>query len=489
MLRTGKEYLERIRDGRKVLIGSERVGDVTRHPAFAAAARMYAAMYDLKADPAKRDLMSFEEDGDRFSLYFMMPRTREDLVRRTACHRAIADFSHGLLGRSPDHVASSVTGLAMKAEVFDSGRPPRNQKFSQHVVDYYKRFRREDLFLAYAILPPQGARSPELYESKDRQPPTLRVTKEDDRGVTLNGMKMLATGAVFADEVIIGNILPLAPSQVKESITCAVPINAPGLTLWARKPLSTAGGDRADHPLSSVFDETDSMVVFDNVHVPWERVFVHDDPDLSRNIYIRTPAHFMSNHQSNVRFWAKLRLLLGLASRITKANGAHAIPAVRETLGRLAAMEACYAGMIAGQHQGMERLDNGFVHVNRRTMYAAVNYALENHAPICDMIRTLMGGGAFQMPADSSVLADPELSPIFESYWSTLDQTAEQRLRLFKLAWDLLGSEFAMRHDQYEKFYVGPSFVVRNYNFMNAPWDEMEGLVDGILDEARGGTR
>ena len=484
MLRTGNEYLERIRDGRRVLIGSERVGDVTRHPAFANAARMYAAMYDLKADPAKRELMSFEEEGERYSLYFLMPKSRDDLIRRTACHRAIADFSHGLLGRSPDHVASSFTGLAMKSDVFDSGRASRNQKFSAHVVNYYKRFRREDLFLAYAILPPQGARSPELYESKDRQPPTLRVTKEDDSGVTLNGMKMLATGAVFADEVIIGNILPLAPSQVKESVTCAVPIATPGLTLWARKPLSTGAKSREDAPLSSVFDETDSMVVFEDVKVPWERVFVHDDPDLSRNIYIRTPAHFMSNHQSNVRFWAKLRLLVGLASKITKSNGAHAIPAVRETLGRLAAMEACYAGMIEGQHQGMERMESGHVHVNRRYMYAAVNYALENHAPICDMIRTLMGGGAFQMPADSSVLEDPELSKIFENYWSTLEQSAGERLKLFKLAWDLLGSEFAMRHDQYEKFYVGPSFVVRNYNFMNAPWGEFEGLVDGIIAES-----
>jgi 4-hydroxyphenylacetate 3-monooxygenase len=263
-----------------------------------------------------------------------------------------------------------------------------------------------------------------------------------------------------------------------------VPIATPGLTLWARKPLSMGSKSRADAPLSSVFDETDSMVVFEDVKVPWERVFVHDDPELSRAIYIRTPAHFMSNHQSNVRFWAKLRLLSGLASRITKANGAHAIPAVRETLGRLAAMEACYAGMIEGQHQGLERMEKGFVHVNRRYMYAAVNYALENHAPICDMIRTLMGGGAFQMPADSSVLDDPELSKIFESYWSTLEQSAGERLKLFKLAWDLLGSEFAMRHDQYEKFYVGPSFVVRNYNFMNAPWAELEGLVDGIIAES-----
>jgi 4-hydroxyphenylacetate 3-monooxygenase len=482
MLRSGRDYLASLRDGRKVLVGSERVGDVTAHPAFREAARMYAALYDMKADPARRDIFAFEEGGETYSTYFLQPRTRDDLVRRTRCHRAIAEFSHGLLGRSPDHVASSVTGMSLRPEVFDQGRNA-NRKFSENVVNFYRRYRRDDLFLVYAILPPQGARNPELCESQDRQPPTLRVTGEDDRGVVLSGMKMLATGAVYADAAIIGNIIPLAPTQVKESITCVVPIAAPGLQLWSRKPLGGRGG-RADYPLSSVFDETDSMLVFDKVKVPWEHVFVHDDTELSRAIYVRTPAHFMSNHQSNVRFGAKLRLLVGLAAKIAKANGAHAIPAVRETLGRLAAMEAAYAGMIDGQLQSFERMENGFVHVNRRTMYAAVNYAMENHTAICDQIRTLAGGSVFQMPADSSVLADTELKATFERYWSTPAESAGDRLKLFKLASDLLNSDFAGRHEQYEKFYVGPSFVVRNYNFVNAPWDELEGLVDGILTQS-----
>lgn len=485
MLRTGHDYLEQIRDGRTVLIGSERVRDVPAHPAFRNAAKMYAAMYDLKADPAKRDLFSFEEGGERFSMYFLPPRSREDLVKRLDCHKAIAQFSHGLLGRSPDHVASSVTGLAIKPDVFDTGRNA-NRGFGRNITAFYKKFRHEDLFLGYAILPPQGARSPELYQSKDRQPPTLRVTAEDDAGVTLNGMKMLATGAVFADGNIVGNILPLAPSQVKESITCYVPCNAPGLTLWMRRPLSLGAANRADAPLSSVYDETDSMLVFENVKVPWENVFVHDDQDLSRGIYIRTPAHFMSNHQSNVRFWAKLRLLIGLASKVARVNGSRDIPAVRETLGRLAAMEACYGGMVEGQMQACESTGNGHVHPNRRYMYAAVNYAMENHAHICNEIRTLCGGGVFQMPADSSVLDDRELSAQFERYWSTPDQSAADRMALFRVAWDLLNSDFAGRHEQYEKFYVGPSFVVRNYNFMNTPWDELEGLVDQVLQEARG---
>jgi len=87
------------------------------------------------------------------------------------------------------------------------------------------------------------------------------------------------------------------------------------------------------------------------------------------------------------------------------------------------------------------------------------------------------------MPASIDVVEDDELRAVFEDYWSTHDQTAVERMKLFRLAWDMLGSEFASRHDQYEKFYVGQRFVVRNYNLVHAPWDDFEGLVDGIMSE------
>jgi 4-hydroxyphenylacetate 3-monooxygenase len=479
MLKTGAQHLDSLRDGRVVYIGDERVGDVTTHPAFRAAAAMYGALYDLKADPAQRDALSFEEDGDRVSLYFLRPRTREDLVRRTAAHRIIADFSYGLLGRSPDVVASTITGLSMKPEVLDEGGP---RGYGANLMAYHARMKREDLYTCYAVLPPQGGRDPTLYERSERRVPTLRVTAEDADGVTLNGMKLLATGAVFANEVLVGNILPLGPSQRAESITCALPMNQPGLMLWSRRPYARDLDSEFDSPLSYRFDETDSMLLFQDVKVPWERVFVHDNADLSRAIYVRTPAHCMHNHQSNVRFWSKLRLLVGIASLVAKSNGARDIPAVRDTLGRLAGYEAGYAAMIAGQHQAFETLEHGYVLFNRRFMYAAVLWALEHHSAICDTIRELMGGGALQMPASINVMRDPALRSLFEDYWSTPTAGAVERMRLFRLAWDLIGSEFASRHVQYEKFYVGAPFVSRSYNFVNAPWDELHGIVEGLMD-------
>ena len=186
--------------------------------------------------------------------------------------------------------------------------------------------------------------------------PTLRVVREEDDGVVISGMKMLATGAVFANEIWIGNVIPLAPEQKKEAITCAIPCNAPGLRLWSRKPMETDCTSEFDSPLAYRYDESDSMLLCDEVKVPWERVFVHDDAVLSREIYIKTPSHCFGNHQSNVRYWSKMRLIVGLCARIANATGADQVPAVRETLGRISAQEAMIAGMVNGQINAFETL-------------------------------------------------------------------------------------------------------------------------------------
>ncbi len=319
MLKSGAEHLKSLRDGRVVYIGGEKVDDVTTHPAFRNGARSMAAIYDLKAanpefsfeEPEARSKSERAEgrrepgDGqrERFSAYFLRAKSKEDLAKRTRLHRAIADLSHGLLGRSPDHVSSFVTGMAMNPAVFG--------KYADNLTRYYEHMRKEDVYGVYAVIPPQAARNPEFYVKQNLPIPTLRVVREDDDGVVISGMKMLATGAVFANEIWIGNLIPLAPNQLPESITCAIPVNAPGVTLWSRKPFELHAQNEFDNPLAWRFDETDSMVMCENVKVPWERVFVHMDAILARDIYIKTPGHCYGNHQSNVRFHSKMQLLVG----------------------------------------------------------------------------------------------------------------------------------------------------------------------------------
>ena len=478
MLMRGKDKIERIRDGRVIYIGSEQVDDVPSHPAFKHGAETIAALYDLKADPAQHDLFSFEEGGERHSLYWLRCRTRDELARRMRCCKAIADATFGLIGRSPDHVAGIVTGLAMRPSVLDDLHPG----FGQNLMRYYEFARSNDIYLSYAVTPPSGLRSTQVYPGQQRDDPSLKVVREDDDGVVLSGMKMLATGAVFADEVWIGNLAPLDDKRLAESITCAVPLNAPGLSLWARQPYALHAGSQVDYPLSYRFDETDSVLVCDEVKVPWERVFLHNNGAMSRTIYLETPANCYANHQSNVRFWAKMGLLIGVASRACIANGVDKIPAVRETLGRLAALEATIGALVHGQIDAFEAWPQDYATPNRRMMYATLNWCQEHHSEVIDILRTLMGGVPLQMPARSSVVENPKLKDLFERWWSTPALGAMDRMKLYKLGWDLTGSEFAGRHSLYEKFYAGNSTLVRNSCDREAPWAYFHEIVDRALE-------
>ena len=428
----------------------------------------------MKADPANRAAMAFEEEGAEYSAYFLQARTPADLAKRFGAHRRIADLSYGLLGRSPDHVSSFVTGMSLKPEVFGP--------YADNLLAYYRHMRDHDVYAAYAVVPPQAARNPEFYQKNNLPVPTLHVVREEADGVVVSGMKMLATGAVLANEVWIGNLVPLAPDQLAQSITCAVPCNAPGLSLWSRKPFERDAQTEFENPLAHRFDETDSMLLCEEVKVPWHRVFVHNDAVLARNIYIQTAGHAYGNHQSNIRYLSKLQLIVGLASRITQTSGADQVPAVREALGRLAALEATLSGLIAGQLHAAEAFPAAdALCPNRRFVYAALNWCTESNSAIIDQLREFCGGGVFQMPADISVLRDPVLRHRFETYWATPQTGAVERMKLFKLAWELVGSEFAGRHQQYEKFYAGASFVVRNYSFTHADWDGLHAVVDGLL--------
>ena len=221
--------------------------------------------------------------------------------------------------------------------------------------------------------------------------------------------------------------------------------------------------------------------------VPWERVFVHNNAELSRGCWIMSPANCFSNHQSTVRFWSKMTLLVGLARLIAESSGNDKIPAVQEVLGKLASYEGAIAAMVNGAIHGCETDwpggDEGYVCYNRRYMYAALNWSQEHHPVVIDTIRELAGGNPLLMPADSSALEDAGLNRVFEENFHTPFSDSYDRLKLMKVVWDLTGSEFAGRHQLYEKFYAGSTFVLRNQSFREAPWKDFRNLVLRLMDD------
>jgi 4-hydroxyphenylacetate 3-monooxygenase len=447
MLRTGREYLNALQDGRVVYVGAEQIRDVVAHPGFRGAAQTVASIYDLKF--AHRDDMVVEDEEGAYSTYFLMPQTKADLEKRLRTHRRIADATYGLFGRSPDHVASLITGLAMEADALE--------KYAENVRAYHRDARQRDAFVTYAVLPNRGDGM------------GLRIVREKDDGVVIRGVKALATAAVLADEIWIGNLQPIGRDQEMESVTCVVACNAPGVQLWSRKAFAASAQSETEAPLTWRFDEGDAMVVFDDVKVDWSRVFVHRDPLRSSEIYIRTPAHALANHQASVRSCSKVRLLVGLANRIAPSTDS-----VRELLGRLAAFEGTLAALVEAQIHHGDAWPSGGLAPNRRYVYAALNWCQESFPVMIEALRELSGSGVFRFPATGDVI---------ERFWGP---TAPEQLRLFKLVWDLIGSEFAGRQQLYERFYAGPPFVVRGHNHREAPWAEFDAVVAGLL--ARGGN-
>ena len=165
------------------------------------------------------------------------------------------------------------------------------QGFGDNIQNYYRHMRANDIFASHTVTNPQGWRMPNPKTPKSARRRRLRVVAEDDAGVTINGLKMLGTATVFCHETWCGNLQPVAPGQEKESITCVVPLNAPGVSIWSRKPYEKYAVSEFDNPLAARFDENDAAVLFENVHVPWERVFCHDNVEMTRAIYMRTPGH------------------------------------------------------------------------------------------------------------------------------------------------------------------------------------------------------
>ena len=477
MLRAGADYLASLRDGRQVLLGAERVSDVTTHKAFRNTARSFARLYDLKRSPEHVDEMSYSQDGQRHSGWYILPRTPEELRKRSLAHRRIAQWTHGLMGRSPDHVSTFVAGMRMMPELFETSR----RGTGDNIVRYYEHLRDNDIFACYLVITPQGARDPEIYKRQTTRNAALQVVGETDSGVLLSGIKMLGTSAVFADEAWIGNILPLAPEQKALAITCAVPMNAPGLQTWVRKSYELSAQNGVDSYFSSRFDETDAVLVFDRVHVPWEKVFVFDDHQLSREIYFKTPAHVMGNHQSMVRFAEKLKLILGVAHKAAELSGVSHLPPVQQTLGKLAAAEASLEGLIEAQLSRPESMAPGYLNVNKRFLYAALNWCAHNYYEVAEKVKELLSAHPFQIPADASVFEDPVLRETFEANWGAPGATPAERYKFTKMAWDLLGSDYAGRNTQYERFYGGPPFLNDLYSYNAAPWKDIRGIVDGIL--------
>jgi 4-hydroxyphenylacetate 3-monooxygenase len=476
-LRTGADYLRSLNDGRRVFVGGEKVADVSRHPAFREAARSVARLYDIAADPANRELMTFASPKTGAPVWraFQIPRTHADLRARRLFSEKWAEATFGLMGRSPDHVASFFTGYAAVPEVFAAA----GQRYADNVVTFYEKMRDEHLYLSYAIVPPQIDRSKPAHKQSD---PTLHagVVKERDDGIVISGAQQVATGGVLSDWIHLSCIHPLQPGDENYANCLAVPVNAPGLTLLPRRPYALRADNSFDYPLSSRFDESDNFVVFDNVFVPWEHVFIYRNLELSRDQWFKTPSHSLGNHQAQVRYVTKLRFMMGLAQRMVEMIGTAGQPPVQIAMGEIAALASIYEGLLLA-HETNAPIKNGVLWPSVITLYSAMAMQSEFNGRMLETIRELVSSSVISLPSAIADFDNPEAAPLVERFMRSGTMDAKARTALVRLLWDFVGTEFGSRHQQYEKFYGGSSFLVKQNVYRNFDWKRATALVDAAL--------
>jgi len=477
-LRTGSEYLRSLDDGRAVFFDGERVKNVTTHKAFAGAAKSSARLFDIAADPANRERMTVEgPDGSRTLRAYQIPRSHADLRAKRLASEMWSEATFGLIGRSPDHVAGFFVGYAAVPEIFAAG----GQQFADNVVSFYQHLRDNHLWATYAIVPPQIDRSKPAHKQSD---PSLYagVVKETDGGIVISGAQQLATGGVYSDYLYLSCIHPLQPGDENYAIGVAIPMNAEGLRLYPRRPFAMQADNSFDHPLSSRFDESDCFVVLDNVKVPWEKVFIYRNLEVCRDQWWKTPSHSYGNLQAQARYATKLRFMMGLAKRMNEMTGNDGLPPVMIQMGELAALVSIVETMLEAQETKATIDDKGVVWPCKKSLYAVMALQAEINPRMLDIIRELAGAGMVSLPSSvRDIDGGGQTQADMERYMQSGAASARERIALMRMAWDFVGSEFGARAAQYEKFYGGASFLVKQNMFRNYDFNRSLAMVEKAL--------
>ena len=453
--RTGAQYIQGLRDRPpEVWIEGEKVTDVTAYPGFRNGVLSLAALYDLQHDPSVGEEMTYlsPTTGDRVGLSFITPRSIGDLERRRHMMYRWATASAGMMARTPDYLNITIMAMAGAASYFGRNKP----EFEENIQRYYEYIRESDVVLTHSLLNPQLRRSysQPTAETVD-QVAALRLVRETDAGIVVRGCRLLATLGPISDEIAVYPIRSQEPVEHPEryAMAFAIPCDTPGLKFVCRESFDY-GRSHLDHPLGSRFEEMDAVVIFDDVLVPWERVFLLGDVELCDGLRVHTSFLAHSDHQVVTRQVAKSEFLLGVASLMVDTLGSGQQPHVQERLGEIAMYLEVMKACLRAAEVDATLDDWGITTPSPIPLMTARNlYARSFYPRMVEIIQ--LNGSSSLMALPSGADFDTELRPDLDRYLATDTSSALDRTKLFHLAWDISCSAFGSRQTHYERHFAG----------------------------------
>lgn len=449
--RTGEEYLQGLRtEPREIWMCGERVEDVTTHPGLANGARAIASLYDMQCDPKYRDAMTFVSPGtgNRLGMSFIVPRTREELEARRTMMLNWARTTCGMMGRSPDFMNVTFAAWNAAADYFGRGRP----EFADNMRRYYDIISENDLVLTHSLINLQRSRHVSgMFNLQEGT--ALQVVKESSAGLVVRGARVLATLGPLADEIAVYSprLAQHTDQHSPFALNFALPCGTPGLRFLCRDTFDY-GRSHFDHPLGSRFEEMDAIVFFDDVLVPWDRVFIYGDVGLLNGTAAVTHSSAHTSHQGAAKNLAKCELVLGVALLVTETLGSSHLPHSDERIGELIMytelMKACMRAAEADA-----QLDEWGVMCPAPLPAETTRNLFMTAYPRMVEILQLLGSSSLMILPTKADFRTP-LAGQIEQYLQTDTATARDRVKLFHLAWDIACSSFGSRQVLYERFFA-----------------------------------
>lgn len=443
---TGKDYIKRIDElHTNVWVDGQPVTDkISEHPAFKGIMKSQAALYDLQHETMSMTYSS-PTTGQQVGISYLQPTTVEDLVKRRAMVQQWALSNNGMMGRSPDYMNTVIMALASSVDLLKG----KENCFPENVVEFYEYARENDLSMTHTFIDPQVNRT-QFYFEEEGEPIAAKVVERNEAGLVIKGARLLATQGGITDEIVV--IATGGVNDAANGFAFAIPSNSAGLKFVCRE--SFVGGNSIfNYPLSSRYEEMDAIVVFDNVLVPWKRVFYYDNIAVANSFMTCSSFQPFALHQVVSRQIIKTEFVLGVVQSVIDTINIGEYQHVQEKVTEIIiALETMKALVIKSEVEA--ELDEwGWVRPDRTTLQIAINYFPRVYPRFTEIIQQLGASGLMSIPTENAFQSSVRKD--LDQYLQSKADNAEDRVKIFRLAWDLTMSAFGTRETLYERFFFG----------------------------------
>ncbi|MGM0947307.1 MAG: 4-hydroxyphenylacetate 3-monooxygenase, oxygenase component [Bacillota bacterium] len=472
----GKEFIDRLNKlENEVWYDGEKIaGHISDHPAFKGIIRTKSSLYDLQTKDEVMNEMTYCLPGehDPIGLSYLQPKTKSDLRKRRNMIEHWARHTHGMMGRSPDYMNTVMMSFASSAELLRG----KENCFPEHILDVYKQAAKHDLSFTHTFITPQVNRSQSYLEISEK-PISAKVIDRTEKGLIIQGARLLATQGGLTDEILVFSA-PKFFFETDEAYAFSIPSNTKGLKFITRESF-VVNESAFNHPLSSRYEEMDSIVVFDHVLVPWDRVFFYDNVEAAKDFMTKSSFHAFTFHQVAIRQMIKIEFLLGVGQMLVETINVSEYQHIQEKLSEIIVGLETIKALIDKSENDAQLDECGYMRPSLIPLQVVSTVISTLYPRLTEIIQLIGASGMVTLPTENAF--NSEIREDLDQYLQANNANAEERVRIFRLAWDLTMSSFGTRQTHYERYFFGDPIRISSRLYTSYPMQQQVNMIKKFL--------